>query len=204
MKKIGVLTLKTSNYQSICRALISIGCEIVLLENTGDFEKISHLIIPGVSKFESIIAELEQSNYISSLEKAKAQGKFILGLCAGMQIMGKSSEESLGIKGLNWFDFKVESVVPDISKGVRRFHTGWDTVDFMPQVGMFDVSGCYYFNHSFYVKSASRISEIGTTDYGVTFSSVIKLDNVLGAQFHPEKSQLDGLKFLSNFAKLPL
>jgi glutamine amidotransferase len=204
MKKIGVLTLKTSNYQSICRALNSIGSEIVLLENTGDFEKISHLIIPGVSKFESIITELDQSNYISSLEKAKAQGKFILGLCAGMQIMGNSSEESPGIKGLNWFDFKVESVAPDILKGVRKFHTGWDTVDFMPQIGIFDVSGCYYFNHSFYIKSASRISEIGTTDYGVTFSSVIKLDNILGAQFHPEKSQLDGLKFLSNFAKLSL
>jgi len=191
MKKIGVLALKTSNYQSICRALNSIGCEVVLLENEYSFEKISHLIIPGVSKFESIMTELEQANYINLLEKAKTQGKFILGLCAGMQIMGNSSEESPDIQGLSWFDFEVESIASDVSKSIRKFHTGWDTVNFTPQSGVFDVSGCYYFNHSYYIKGVSKISEIGTTDYGVTFSSVIKLDNILGAHLHPKKSKQD-------------
>jgi glutamine amidotransferase len=199
--KVGILALTSSNYNSIGRALNWLGAECIFIKNPTQINQISHLILPGVSNFKSVMGELHDRGLVTPLEKLKMQGLPILGLCAGMQVMGSHSEESPGVEGLNWFDFKVESVVPNKNLNVRTFHTGWNQVQCELVSEHIDLSGVYYFNHSFYVRKLSDDYKIGISYYGEKFTSVIKKDNVTGAQFHPEKSQTAGLKFLEKFIK---
>jgi len=197
--KIGILALTSSNYNSIGRAMNWIGAEYVLITNANQANNISHLILPGVSKFKSIIDELHHRGLMERLEKLKTNGLPILGLCAGMQVMGKCSQENPGIEGLNWFDFEVESVIPNSKMNVRSFHTGWNEVRYELGSEADSLPGIFYFNHSFYVRKIPERYKMGTTYYGEKFASVIRKDNVIGAQFHPEKSQSAGLKFFKNF-----
>jgi glutamine amidotransferase len=200
--KVGIAALNSSNYKSIGRALNWIEIEYIFIKNSKELNKISHLILPGVSSFGSVINELIDRDLIGGIEKLKNLGMPILGLCAGMQIMGESSEESPGVAGLKWFNFKVETIIPDFNLGTRSFHTGWNDVYDYSKNSITALPGVFYFNHSFYVRKLPENEIYGKTEHGQMFASIIRKENIIGAQFHPEKSQSKGLEFLENFIKL--
>jgi glutamine amidotransferase len=201
---IGVLKINSSNYRSICRAFAFINKSYLVIEQKDQLEKVSHIIIPGVSKFGSLIEDLNSLNFLDALYKAKESGKAILGLCAGMQIMGKSSEESKGVEGLGWLDFEVTKINGTTEANLRSFHTGWNDVVPKSEHQKINVGGCYYFNHSYFIENCNPSQILGTTEYGNRFVTVVGEENIIGAQFHPEKSQNDGLKFLKEFSELKI
>ena len=199
---IGIIALNSSNYKSIGRALDWLEVEYTFIKNSKDLHKTSHIILPGVSSFSSTINELIDRELIGGIEKLKNLGMPILGLCAGMQIMGANSEENPGVPGLGWFHFSVETIKPNFSSQIRSVHTGWNDVYDFSQNSITSLPGVFYFNHSFYVRKLPDKETYGKTDHGGMFASVVRKDNVIGAQFHPEKSQSKGLDFLRDFVKL--
>jgi glutamine amidotransferase len=201
---IGVIKTASSNYRSICRALEFLRSPYALVEDEADMRNLSHIIIPGVSKFGTLMKDLEVLGLIEPLNSARNSGTAILGLCAGMQIMGKKSEESPGVTGLGWFEFEVTKFKNRSSGEARSFHTGWNDVEAREVSQNFETEGCFYFNHSYYVKDCNTSQILGLTDNGTTFVSVVGEGNIVGAQFHPEKSQTDGLRFISRFLELEL
>jgi len=199
---VGIVALNSSNYKSIGRALNWIEIEYSFINSSKELNKISHLILPGVSSFSSVINELINRELIGGIDKLKNLGMPILGLCAGMQIMGDCSEESPGVAGLKWFNFKVEAIMPNSNLGVRSFHTGWNDVYDYSKNSITSLPGIFYFNHSFYIRKLPENEIYGKTEHGQMFASIIRKDNIVGAQFHPEKSQSKGLDFLRDFVKL--
>jgi len=200
--KIGIVALDSSNFRSISRAISWIGIENVFIDNSKELNTVSHLILPGVSSFGSVMNELISRDLIEGIEKLKKRGLPILGLCAGMQIMGDSSEESPGVTGLRWFEYKSGAIKPNLDLGVRSFHTGWNDVYANGKNSIESLPGVFYFNHSFYVQNLPENEIYGKTEHGQLFPSVVRKDNIIGAQFHPEKSQSKGLSFLRDFINL--
>ena len=200
--QVGVVNLATGNTKSVSRAVEVFLPNHELIDSGDQLERCSHVIIPGVSNFGSVINELHSKNLFKPLQNLLGSGTKILGLCAGMQIMGFSSDESPKNYGFNWFNFRVKSLVNGNSK--KLFHTGWNSVESRKNTsGVFLMKGNFYFNHSYYVaKSDSEFEEYGTSifsEYEVV--SIFKHSNILGVQFHPEKSQKSGLNLLSSFLK---
>jgi glutamine amidotransferase len=200
----GVLKTSTSNYRSICRALNHLEAPFILIDDNSQIKDVSHIIVPGVSNFGSLMRELDQFGFIEPLIHARNSGQAILGLCAGMQVMGKSSGESEGVAGLGWFDFSVTKIRESPDSQIRSFHTGWDDVCSTQPASEESYDGCYYFNHSYYIAECNPKHVLATTEYGEKFISVVGEGNILGAQFHPEKSQKDGLRFIHEFLNIKL
>jgi glutamine amidotransferase len=200
--KVGVVALNSSNFRSIGRALSWIDIEYVFVNNCKELNNLSHLILPGVSSFGSVMNELISRDLIGGIEKFREKGLPILGLCAGMQIMGNNSEESPGVAGLKWFDFKSEAIKPNVELGIRSFHTGWNDVSVYGKNSITSLPGAFYFNHSFYVQKLPENDTFAKTEHGQIFASIIRKHNIIGAQFHPEKSQSNGLDFLRDFINL--
>jgi glutamine amidotransferase len=200
--KVGIVPLNSSNFRSISRAISWIDIECVFINNRSELNNVSHLILPGVSSFGSVMKELISRDLIEDIEKLKEKGLPILGLCAGMQIMGYSSEESPGVAGLRWFEYKSEAIKPNFDLGVRSFHTGWNDVYAHGKNSFASLPGVFYFNHSFYVQKLPENEIFGKTEHDQIFASVVRKDNIIGAQFHPEKSQSKGLDFLRDFINL--
>jgi len=200
--KVGIVALNSSNFRSIGRAISWLEIEHVFINRHEQFNNLSHLILPGVSSFSSVMHELISRNLTEEIQKLKERGLPILGLCAGMQIMGNSSEESPGVEGLKWFDYKSEAIESNLDLGVRSFHTGWNEVFASNNNSIKSLPSIFYFNHSFYVKKLSEKEIYGQSCHGQMFASVVRKENIIGAQFHPEKSQLAGLDFLRDFINL--
>ena len=199
---VGILATPLSNCQSVFRAFSWLDLNPTMIENPLATRNFSHLVVPGVSRFGSLMNDLNSLGFTEELDRAKNRGAAILGLCAGMQIMGSVSEESPGVRGLSWFDFKVTGIEKSTDTRIRNFHTGWnDVVDNQSEGGL-SVEGCFYFNHSFYVPEFLGTEIIGMANYHRPIAAVIRKENLVGAQFHPEKSQQDGLGFLRSFARI--
>jgi glutamine amidotransferase len=190
-----------SNYQSIIRAFTWLEIDTVKIQRPTDFKNVSHIILPGVSAFGSLMKELQQRDFLEQLELSRSEGKQILGLCAGMQVLGERSQES-EMKGLGWLDFECFKIDSREMKGIRSFHTGWNDVAITSKLLNVNETNCFYFNHSYYAANAPEDISIGKTSYGITFTSMVEKDNLIGAQFHPEKSQAAGLNFLKKFSGL--
>ena len=189
-----------SNYQSIIRAFAWLDIGAIKIENATDFKSVSHIVLPGVSAFGSLMEELEQRDFLEMLDLSRSKGKQILGLCAGMQILGKHSEES-EMKGLGWLDFNCFKIQTKEMQGIRSFHTGWNDVSIESKLLNMNETDCFYFNHSYYATNAPESISSGKTLYGISFTSIVEKDNLIGAQFHPEKSQAAGLNFLKKFSE---
>lgn len=194
---IGIVDYGVGNVFSVMNALDHLGLESRLVSTAEDFAAADRLILPGVGAFDNAMASLLESGLIDPLCRAVADGVPTMGICLGMQLLCSGSEEG-SLPGLGIFDTPVirfqspDLIVP---------HMGWNEVAVADSAFLSESnSGFYYFVHSYYVPLLPEST--GVVNYGQPFSAVIEKDNVIGVQFHPEKSGACGLALLRRFGGL--
>lgn len=171
-----------------------------------DLKDAQKIILPGVGAFDYAMSKLNSSGMRDELERQVIGNKVpVLGVCVGMQILGKTSNEGL-LHGLGWIDGEVRIFDKNILNTKPKLpHMGWNTINPSTNV-LFDGIECnsrFYFLHSYYFHcNNSNENMIATSRYGLEFASAINQGNIYGVQFHPEKSHTNGIKLLYNFAHL--
>ena len=164
------------------------------------------LILPGVGAFDYAMTRLNESGMRDVLEKKVLIEKVpVLGVCVGMQMLAKSSDEGV-LPGLGWIDGKVKRFDAETIPFKTRFpHMGWNSIlpdEQSPLMKDIQSDSRFYFLHSYYFENSQPENRIATTSYGIDFCSAVQRDNIFGVQFHPEKSHSNGVNLLHNFAKL--
>jgi glutamine amidotransferase len=198
-----ILDYNTGNVGSIRNILRYLGFESTITRDKGDLLKASHVIIPGVGDFDSgmrnlIDLELTSTlNYIAQIKKTP-----ILGICLGAQLMCKTSSEG-SMSGLGWLDADVNSFADcPQSSDLALPNMGWRRVRPVKSSRLIEGLSAeerYYFVHNFYMVSNDEDNVLFTSYYGLEFSAMLEKENLYAAQFHPEKSNKSGMKFIKNF-----
>ena len=192
------------NLASIQNMLKKIGGESIISSSMEEIIKAKRLILPGVGHFEKGMDNLYKSGLIPTLNELVLEKKIpILGICLGMQLMTSKSEEG-NVEGLNWIEadtvkFKINS------SNFKIPHMGWSKVDFKlnePIAENLYDEARFYFVHSYHVSCINQQNVLGKTIYEFPFHSAIKKNNIIGVQFHPEKSHRFGMQLLNNFIKI--
>jgi glutamine amidotransferase len=167
-------------------------------------EKATKILLPGVGAFDAGMINLEKSGLIPLLNRKVLEEKTpVLGVCLGMQLLTKKSEE--GVKnGLGWID--AETIKFDFNplQKLKIPHMGWNYIKVNKANPLIDNENKsrFYFVHSYYVKCFDETQSVATSNYGIDFTCMVNKGNIYGAQFHPEKSLKFGMKLLENFTKL--
>ena len=187
------------NMRSVEKAFKRINANPIISSKIEDIEKASKLVLPGVGFFKAGMQKLKEKGLIEVLNKKVIEDKTpILGICLGMQLFTSYSEEG-DCEGLNWISAKTKAF--DLKK-YKVPHMGWNNfqVNLENQLtNGISEEDTFYFVHSYYVECDNMENALCTTEYEIDFHSCIIKDNILGVQFHPEKSHGAGLKLLSNF-----
>jgi glutamine amidotransferase len=193
------------NLHSVKKKLQRIGLTAEISNNPVVIAQATKLILPGVGHFSKAIHNLKALHLFDALNEAVLVRKTpILGICLGLQLMAKHSEEG-DDDGFGWFDAEVVHFNIQDQLKHKVPHMGWNNVNAMKQSALFDgipESQEFYFVHSYHIKSNKKEDVLATTEYEYSFVSALEKDNIFGVQFHPEKSHDVGEKMLSNFLKL--
>jgi glutamine amidotransferase len=202
---IGIINYGSGNFASVYNALSLLTKQIVEITSAKDFNKCSHIILPGVGSFDNAISKLEKLNLLEGLDEHVIKRKIpFLGICVGMQILADFGFEFGKHKGLGYVGGVVDKLDIDLDNYCLP-HMGWNNVSGMENSPLFkdiDPDATFYFVHSYYFKPKDEAQKVVTTFYGKEFTAAFSADNIHGVQFHPEKSQYYGLKLLKNFIAL--
>lgn len=196
--RVGVVDAGIGTWTSIINMLSHMGLSAHRANSTESLESFSHLILPGVGNFQSATIVLEKEGWKDAVLDYAQTGKPVLGVCLGMQLLGIGSEEGAG-SGLGLLNFSASALSQGGPRRVPNF--GWARLEPQiehPLLSDFEPDARFYFVHSYAVPSTSDDS-IATSMHNDKFSSVVGKDNVLGVQFHPEKSHRFGMKLFENF-----
>lgn len=201
---IGLINYGAGNFSSVRNAVSHLGLEYIEITAPEDFETATHLILPGVGAFAAAMRNMMRLNLIEDLlEQILHKQKAFLGICVGMQILATAGHEFESSAGLNLVEgdcLKIDAPVE-----FRLPHIGWNELVVHRSVPLFNGmrdNPVFYFVHSYHLQPHDRATIVATCDYGAEVVSVVQRDNIYGVQFHPEKSQHDGLRLLKNFAAL--
>ena len=209
-KNILVIDYQIGNVSSVINAVKKLGYKVKLSNKKDDFNKASHLILPGVGSFEVGMANIIKLGIKDIIIDYVRNKKIpILGICLGMQLFAtegyenaKGHENKTVTKGLNLIEGEVIKLK---SKSEKLPHIGWNTAYFKKKNQLnkdLEPNRDFYFVHSYFFKCKNDSEVLGTTNYGSTFTSIIKKNNIYGMQFHPEKSLDKGLTLLKNFLEI--
>ena len=202
---IGILDYGAGNVQAIARIYNNLKVPNKLIKNISDFDGVEKLILPGVGSFDAVVSKLNESGLKERLSELVLKEKIpVFGICVGLQIMAKSSEEGT-LPGLGWINATVKKF--QLPSDFYVPHMGWNTFNLLGNNDIFqgtDDEFGFYFVHSFYFDLEEEIDSTATTTYGIEFTSAIKKGNIIATQFHPEKSHSNGVILLRNFAELEI
>ena len=200
---IAIVDYGLGNLGSISNMLKVIGERSKITNEKEVIEKADGIILPGVGAFDAGMSKLNESGLADVVKNEASNGKPILGICLGMQLLGNRSEEGT-LPGLSLIPFECRRFSFE-DNSFKIPHMGWDIVNFKKQHPILDALNGqqrYYFVHSYYAVCENPDNVLMTCDYGVKFTCAVVKDNIIGVQFHPEKSHDFGLALLSNFVKI--
>ena len=202
---IGIINTNFGNIKSINNIYFENNIKTKLIYSINDFKNINKIILPGIGSFDTLINNLKKLNYYDLLNELVLVKRIpILGICLGMQVFFKKSQEG-NTSGFGWIDDHIKKMN---FKDIRLPHMGWNQVNKVSDNFLFrDIQdkSYFYFLHSYgnlinlNLKSDSHLTY---TTYGEKFISSINIKNIYGVQFHPEKSHVNGTKLLKNFAEI--
>lgn len=203
--KIAIVDYNMGNLASIKNAFSLLGQKVVLESDATKFKNYDKLLLPGVGAFGDAMAHLRDREMIEPLKEFAKSGKYMFGICLGMQLLFQSSQEFGDNEGLGLIDgIVVHFDTTKFDQKLKVPHMGWNRV-FTKEHPLFnglDDKHYLYFVHSYHAICTNKDDIIGKTIYGYEFSSAIAHNNILGIQPHPEKSHQNGLKIVENFIKL--
>jgi imidazole glycerol-phosphate synthase subunit HisH len=178
--------------------------DVVVSKDETIISKASKILLPGVGAFDSAMNHLKSTGLIPLLNKKVLEEKVpTLGICLGMQMLTRSSEEGIE-KGLGWIDAETLKFTLDPVLKLKVPHMGWNYIKMNYNNPLVDLGSKnrFYFVHSYYVKCLDEKQSLATCDFGGDFTCMVNKENIFGAQFHPEKSLKFGMKVLENFSKI--
>lgn len=203
--KIVIIDYGMGNLNSIKRKLTLLNVDSIISSNINNITKADKIILPGVGHYGKAMENLQNLNLIEALnEEVLIKKKPILGICLGMQLMAKKSEEGKAF-GLGWFDAEVIKLKVNDPLKHKIPHIGWNQVKILKEsLLMRDIKNLseFYFVHSFHFKSNNPEDKLNETEFEQTFTSAVEKENIFGVQYHPEKSHDVGELLLKNFIKL--
>lgn len=200
MAEVAIIDYGVGNLRSVEKAFAATGCGAVVSADEKLLRKAERLVLPGVGAFGACMNALTERGLDQLVRERVAAGTPLLGVCVGMQMLFDESDEFGATPGLGFLRgcvrrFQDDLVVPQV---------GWNQIRQRgphPLFAGIKDSAFFYFVHSYYCEPVEDEVILGETDYGVAYASVVACENLCGVQFHPEKSQADGLRMLSNFAR---
>lgn len=199
-----IINYGLGNIQAFANIYKRLNVPIRVATHLDELEGADKLILPGVGSFDWAMQKLEDSGMRSKLDELVLQKKCpVLGVCVGMQMMAKHSEEGK-LPGLGWIDAEVKRFDESQFKQKTHLpHMGWNDVS-PTEDSLFKGldSPRFYFLHSYCIVPANSGQVLATCDYNGSFASAVRFDHIFGVQFHPEKSHQWGIKLLKNFVKL--
>jgi glutamine amidotransferase len=200
---IAVLDYGMGNRRSVEKALEHAGATVAITSDQEAIRAADALVLPGVGAFPRGMANLRELGLDALIAERVAAGTPLLGICLGMELLFDGSSELGGARGLGLIAGEVTRLE---SGGLRVPHIGWNEVRFERRsaltAGLPADGAPFYHVHSFVARPANPANVVGTAEYGERFASIVARENVLGVQFHPEKSSRDGLELLRSFVGL--
>ncbi|MCG2713030.1 MAG: imidazole glycerol phosphate synthase subunit HisH [Candidatus Omnitrophica bacterium] len=212
---IAIIDYKMGNVRSVAKAFESIGAKVTLTANKNKLRTAKALVLPGVGAYSAGMKNLRKLKLIPEIQKAVNEGKPLLGICLGLQLLFTMSEEHGRHMGLNL----IPGEVVRFKSNLKIPHMGWNTITQVKRKKLEEkgkrqkISGTellkgipdgsyFYFVHSYYVKPVKRQYILAQCHYGRNFTCVAGKGNIYGIQFHPEKSSDLGLKIVRNFCRI--
>ena len=212
---IALIDYGISNLRSVQKAFEHLDTEVTLVDTPDRLAQADRLILPGVGAFPAGMRGLQERGLIEPIKQAAREGKPLIGICLGMQLLFEASDEMGETEGLGLLPGQVTKIQDARSKKqeagsspqpvLKIPHMGWNQLDVVRDHPLVRdlVSGTYaYFVHSYAIYPEDQSIVLATTEYGGPFASIVGRGKIYGLQFHPEKSQAVGLKLLRNFLSL--
>lgn len=201
---IAIVDYGVGNLASVYKAFSFIGVESVITSDPAEILAAGKVVLPGVGAFADAMDSLEKTNMISVIEKVAGKGTALLGICLGMQLLfDYSTEGGERVPGLGLLKGSVTQFPLDM--GLKVPHMGWNSLSIKQGEGIFKgirENSYVYFVHSYFLTAGDSSDVAATCNYGITYDAAVAKGNIMGTQFHPEKSGDVGLEILRNFAAL--
>ena len=200
---IGIIDYGVGNLFSLCSSFAAIGCEAIVSRDPSVLSACERIVLPGVGAFGDAARLLRESGMAELVLSEAAAGKPILGICLGMQLLFEASHEYGIHQGLGLVPGAVRPISESIPAGLKIPHIGWNALHFTKKHPVFryvDEGAYVYFVHSYHGTDCAA-STVAVTEYGATLCAAVAHENVVGCQFHPEKSGAVGLSILRAFAE---
>jgi len=201
---IAILDYGSGNTFSVYNALDYIGADVVVSRDPAEIRRADRLILPGVGAFGKCMERIRDYHIDAILhEEVIVRQKPFLGICVGMQVLASVGLEKGEFPGLGWIEGSVRLMETGDSK-LKLPHVGWNDVEYPSGCPLFkrihhDKDRAFYFVHSYHLVPDDPAWTLATAEYGISFTAAVLKGNIAATQFHPEKSQKNGLQFLENF-----
>jgi imidazole glycerol phosphate synthase glutamine amidotransferase subunit len=204
--RVVLLDYGAGNLRSVAKAFEHEGAEVVLTDDPAVARAADRLVLPGQGHFGQCMTRLEERGLADAVRGHVASERPFIGICVGMQLLYDGSDEAPGVAGLGLLPGTVRRIPTELPLP----HVGWNAVEFKGRAELDPVLAgvagpeprYFYHVHSFAVLEDDNDAVLGRCRYDASFASIVGRDNVWGIQFHPEKSQEDGLRILGNFSRL--
>jgi len=201
---IAIIDYGMGNLRSLSNAFEYLGESAVVTHDPLVMDDADRIVLPGVGAFGDAMDAMRQCDIIAPLNRqVETFRKPLLGICLGMQLVARESVEHGHHEGLGWIDARIERLAP--GNFLKIPHVGWNSLDFPKDDWLFEgirqKEANFYFVHSYHMVCVHAEEVVATTDYGGAVTAVVRKDNILVMQFHPEKSQDNGLRLLQNWVE---